>query len=49
MARSKWEGSAADKKADKKEATKRGESLKKWEGSASDRKMDKAAAKKKKR
>ena len=48
MAR-KWEGSAADRAADRKGAKKAGVSLKKWEGSPADRKMDAKAMKKGKR
>lgn len=39
-----YEGSPADKVKDKREAAKRGVSLKKWEGSAADKKMDAKAA-----
>lgn len=35
-----YEGSAADVRADKREAKKRGVSMKKWEASAADRRMD---------
>lgn len=45
----KWEGSKADKALDKREAKKRGISVKKWEGSKADERMDKAAAKKKRK
>ena len=45
----KWEGSAADKRADKAGAKKAGVSLKKWEGSAADRKMDAKAMKARKK
>lgn len=41
----KYEGSKADKAMDKKQAAKRGISLKKWEGSAADKKMDKRRGK----
>lgn len=36
-----WEGSPADKKADKGQAKKAGMSVKKWERSAADKKQDK--------
>lgn len=42
----KWEGSAADKRMDKKMAKKAGMSMKKFEGSKADEKMDKAGMKK---
>ena len=45
----KWEGSKADRAADKKGAKKAGKSMKAWEGSAADRKMDAKARKKGKR
>lgn len=38
----RYEGSAADKKADKKNAKKAGMSMKKWEGSKADNKKDAA-------
>ena len=44
----KWEGSKADKAADKKGAKKARMSLKKWEKSAADKKMDKKMSGKKK-
>ena len=43
----KWEGSAADKMADKAGAKKAGVSLKKWEKSKADEKVDKKMSKKK--
>mgnify|MGYP006290188621 CR=1 FL=1 len=43
MAR-KWEGSAADERADKAGAKKAGVSMKKWEGSAADKKKDREMA-----
>lgn len=42
----KWEGSPADKLADKRGAGKAGVSLKVWEKSAADKKADAAARKK---
>jgi hypothetical protein len=42
----KFEGSKTDEKMDKKEAKKRGMSMKSWEKSAADKKMDKAGQKK---
>lgn len=42
----KWEGSPPDKAQDKREAKKRGKSVKAYEGSAVDEKKDAAAAKK---
>jgi hypothetical protein len=39
----KWEGSKADKAADKRNAKKHGVSVKKWEGSKADEKADRAA------
>lgn len=44
MAR-KWEGSAADKTADRKGARKAGMSMKAWEKSPQDKRMDAAAQK----
>mgnify|MGYP007044002196 CR=1 FL=1 len=44
----KWEGSKADKAADKKGAKKAGVSMKQWEGSKADEKMDKKMRGKKK-
>lgn len=49
MAKSRYEGSKADKADDKKQAKKRGMSLKTWEGSAADRKRDAAKSKGRKR
>ena len=43
MAKGRYEGSAADKAADKKNAKRAGMSVKAWEGSAADRKKDAAA------
>ena len=48
-ARSKGEGSAADKRQDKAGARKAGVSLKAYEGSAADKRADKARMKKGKR
>ena len=45
----KWEGSKADKKADKAGAKKAGVSLKKWEGSKADEAADRKAMKKRKK
>jgi hypothetical protein len=45
----RFEGSKTDKAQDKKEAKKRGMSLKQWENSAADRAMDKKGAKKMKK
>ena len=42
----KYEGSAADRRADKKGAKKAGFSMAKWERSAADRKQDAAGRKK---
>lgn len=42
----RYEGSAADMKADKAHAKKAGMSMKAWEKSAMDKKMDKAGQKK---
>ena len=39
----KWEGSKADKAADKRNAKKAGVSVKRWEGSRGDEKADAAA------
>lgn len=36
----KWEGSKADRAADRKGAKRAGVSMKKWEGSAADKKAD---------
>lgn len=44
----KWEGSKADKNADKKGAKKAGMSVKEWEKSAADKKIDKKMSGKKK-
>lgn len=44
MAKGRYEGSKADKADDKRQAKKRGVSLKAWEGSAADRKRDAARA-----
>lgn len=44
----KYEGSKRDKAEDRKQAKKRGVTLKSWEGSAADRKMDAAAKSKRK-
>lgn len=43
----KYEGSKRDKAEDRKQAKKRGVTLKAWEGSAADRKMDAAKSKRK--
>ena len=40
MAKGKWEGSAADRKIDRKGAKKGGMSMKAWEKSAADKKAD---------
>ena len=42
-----WEATKEDKEKDKREAKKRGISMKKWEASKEDEEMDKAAIKKK--
>ena len=47
MARNKFEGSKADMAEDRKNAKKRGMSLKTWEKSPADKKMDAKMAKKK--
>jgi hypothetical protein len=46
MKKSSYEKSSADKSKDKREAGKRGMSMKKWEGSPADNRMDRAAMKK---
>lgn len=43
----RWEKSKEDKTKDKREAKKRGMSVKAWEKSPEDRKMDRAAIRKK--
>ncbi len=48
MAKGRYEGSKADRSDDKRQAKKRGMSLKAWEGSAADRKRDAMKAKKRK-
>ena len=45
----KWEGSKADKAADKRNAKKAGVSVKKWEGSPGDERADAAARKRMKK
>lgn len=46
MARGRYEGSPADERNDRKQAKKRGISVKAFEGSAADKRMDAAGQKK---